>query len=228
VVVDRSSSRVLRIDPAAGREGDRVAVADVPPCALVVNQAPCEPGAIDHVPNPAALAVDGSGNVLVADAGQATIWRWRAGQPRLDPWYQSDDLLAGDGPAGLAVDAAGTVWFTAATTLDPSSPGAGALYRLTVDPGGKPGSRSFVAGFASDQRPGPVALGPGGSVFVILRGSGAIAVVSDGTTTAFPTQGSPVPLEDPSGLAVDGHRLLVTNGTNSKVPSAWTVLTFPI
>lgn len=228
VVIDRATGRVLRVDPATRAPRGETIVPDVKPCALALDGAPCEPGVIDNRPAPSALAAARSGDVFIADAGQATIWRWRPGQRVPESWYQSTDLAAGDGPAGLAFDGEGRLLFTAGTTLDPNSPGAGALYRLVLDRDGSPGKREFLAGFESNAAPAAIATGRGVPIFVLLRGSGTIVTVANGTVTPFSTAGSPVPVDGPSGLAIHGERLLVTNQSTSNTPSHWAVLSFPI
>lgn len=227
-VVDVDDSSVLRIDPATGSQAVAVTVANVAPCVVSVSQAPCEPGVIDHQPALSALAFDPSGNLYIADAGQATIWRWHPGESAPESWYSSTDLATGDGPSGLSLAADRSLLFTAGSTLDTANPDAGGLYRLGINGDGTAGSRSLVSAFSTSDNPGPVATGPDGSIYVVLRGSGTMDMVHNGQTAPFPTGGTSVPVDSPSALAVSGGRLLVANGLAASDPTRWAVLSFPV
>jgi hypothetical protein len=226
-VSDVDSARVIRIDAVTGAQRIAVRIPDVQPCPLVLNAAPCEPGLTDHPPTLSALAFNPAGDLFIADAGQATIWRWTAGQASPAQWYSSTDLATGDGPAGLAFTSTGSLLFSAGTTLDTSNVNAGGLYSLAVAADGSAGARTLLAGFASGDRPGAVAADPFGPVYLVLRGSGSIVSLDSGAVKPFSTAGSPVPLDGPAGLAFRDGRLLVSNGSPSNNASHWAVLVFP-
>lgn len=226
-VGDVDSARIIRIDAVTQAQRVATRVPDVQPCPLVLNVAPCEPGLTDHTPTLSALAFNERGDLFIADAGQATIWRWSAGKSSPTQWYSSTDLATGDGPAGLAFGQTGSLLFAAGTTLDTSNVNAGGLYSLAISSDGSAGERTLVAGFASGDRPGALAADPSGVVYLILRGSGTIVTVDAGAAKPFSTAGSPVPLDGPAGLAFHDGRLLVTNGSPSNKTSHWAVLSFP-
>ena len=225
VVVDVDTSRLLTVD-ATGHWRALFAVPNVPSCVLTATQPPCEPGVVDHAPAPAALAYDASGNLFIADAGQGTIWRWHEGQKAPQQWYQAVDLATGDGPAGLAFDPTGALLFTAGSTLDASSPNAGALYSLAIGSDGAAGARTLI--FSSSDRPGAVTSDAQGDAYVILRGKNALVRVVNGAATAFPTTGAGVPLDAPVALAIVGDSLLVANQSATNNPAHWAVLRFPV
>jgi hypothetical protein len=227
-VIDSSRESIIRIDPASGIQSIEATIPNAPPCASALNQAPCEPGFVDHQPTPSALAFGPRGDLLIADAGQATIWRWHTGDTSLAQWYSSLDLATGDGPAGLAFDPLGRPLFTVGSALDTANPGGGGLYAIEMNADGSAGGRTLVAAFSSNERPGAVAVAPSGQTFVILRGPGTIVTVQDGTPATFSTRGGSIPLDGPAGLAVTGDRLLVTNQSTTNAADHWVVLSFPI
>jgi sugar lactone lactonase YvrE len=226
--VDIDASRVLRIDRVTHSQTLATAVPDLKPCLVTPGANPCEPGALDHAPTLTALALDDSGALFIADSGQATIWRLPAGGHAVSPWYQSMDFATGDGPAGLVLDSAGAVLVTVGTSLDAGNPSMGGLYSIARGADGGPGARTLLASFTPSEKPGPLALDTSGVVYVILRGTGSIVSVDSGTSTRLTTASSPIPLDDPSALAVAGDRLLIANrGTNNNA-SHWAVLSFPL
>jgi sugar lactone lactonase YvrE len=227
LVVDRSNHRVLRVQLSSGDQSVATNLPDVKPCGAALVDPPCEPGFIDHPAEPTALAIAPSGALYIADAGQATIWQWRPGASPPVPWYQSIDLATGDGPSGLAL-AGDAVFVSAARTLDPSSRLAGGLYRIAVNADGSAGARTLVAAFSSDERPGSIAAGSGGVIYVILRGTDTIAMVDADGVSKVPTSESPVPLDAPSAVVVHDGDLLVTNQSRSNTPANWVVLRFPL
>jgi hypothetical protein len=227
-VVDIDTAQIIRIDPASGTQNVALSIPNLKPCVITVDQHPCEPGAIDHSPELSGVAFDRSGSLYIADTGQATIWRWHPGQTTPEEWYQSTDLATGDGPYGLAVDRHGDLDFTVGTTLDIDNPGGGALYTLPVQSNGSPGTRTMLAKFASSARPGALAVDQSDTVYLVVRSTNTIETVRGGQTQSLDTSGSPIPLDGPAALAVDGQRLLITNESPSNTPGHWAVLSFPI
>src|SRR5439155_17495212 len=100
---------------------------------LVVSSSNCEPGVQDHRPAPGGAVVDDTGNLYVADGGQATIWRIPAGGGTAAIWYQAVDLATGDGASGIAVDSHSSVVFSSPQSLDPAAGAGGAVYRIEVN-----------------------------------------------------------------------------------------------
>lgn len=226
VVLDASTARVLRIEPDAGSQTVVATVPDVLPCVLPVTLVSCEPGMEDHAPLLTAAEFDGDGNLFVADAGQATVWKVTA-DGVLQPWYQSAEFANG-GPAGLALDVLGNVFVTVTTTTDAQNNGKGGLYTIARNGDGTAGARTLVTSFAAVARPGAVAVGPTGTAYVVVRATGTIVEVTSTGTAPMPTDGTPVPIDSPAGLAVSGDRLLVTNGADSDEPGRWAVLSLTI
>jgi len=228
VVLDAATDRVLRSAADLSTVTVLATIPDLKPCLLGVAAKPCEPGVTDHAPALVAAAFGGDGSLFVTDTGQATIWRLRPGAAAPEPWYQSQDLATGDGPSGLAFDSDGSILFTAGTTLDPSNVRGGALYRLTLGSDGAAGARTLVASFAPDDRPGALAVGPSGTAYVVVRKTATIVAIAHGATMPVATDGLPMPLDAPSGLALTGDRLLIANGSTSTDASHWAVLSLPV
>lgn len=227
-VVNLENAKIMRVDPVRGSGEIAATVPDLPPCLPPIDSGPCEPGVVDRRPIPAALAFDNAGDLFIADAGQATIWRWRTTDRAPMAWYQSADLATGDGPAGLTFDRSGHLVFSVGSTLDLNNLEKGGLYGLNINADGSAGARALLASFSSSDRPGAVVAATSGVVYIILRGPGTIEVVRSGTAKPFPTSGSSVPLDGPSGLAVLGQRLLISNESTSNDAAHWAVLSFPL
>lgn len=231
LVLDAGTARIIAIDPAAGTQRVFARVPDLPSCLLAPTSTACEPGPQDHVPAPHAAAFDAQGALYVTDPSQATIWRMRAGDSAPQIWHQSIDYATGDGPAGLAFDAGGRLDFTVGTSLDVNNPGAGGLYRLTINLDGSPGVRTLRAAYARDDRPGALAIGASGISYLVLRGPGSLlAVRPDGTlATRFTSPpGADIPLDGPAGLTVTTGRLLVANQSTRNSARHWAVLSVAV
>jgi hypothetical protein len=205
-------------------------VPDLPACLVSLGANPCQQGAEDRSPLPAAVAYDRQGNLFVTDPAQDTIWRLRPGQQVPEVWYQSTSFALGDGPFGLAFSG-DAVDFTVGTTIDPAAPSGGGLYRVAVNRDGSAGALTLVAPFPRGDEPGPVAVGSSGAAYVVLRSTGAIVAIAPGGSVAWritpPGQG-PIPIDAPSGVALVPGRLLVTNGGSGTDPSRWAVLAIAV
>src|SRR5205085_812381 len=101
----------------------------------------------------------------------------------------------------------------------PGDPTSGKLYKLPIQPDGKPGTLTKL--WESGPREGPdgFALAASGNVYLALVGPGANQVVEigpDGKELArFPDANAnsqmEVPFDSPSSVQFDGDRLIVTN-----------------
>jgi hypothetical protein len=205
--VDAATSRLLRYDVLARSWSATARVPDVPPC-LLITAAPCQPGVLDAAPLLRGLAVDATGGVYVADAGQGTIWRLRPGQ-QIEPWYSSADVAGPEGLAGLAVDADGHVLAVVTRLGGLQGTAAGALLRIERAEDGSAGPRSVVAGFSAGEDPVDVALGSSGSAYIALRGVDAV-VTLDGTGFEQ-VRVVDEALKDPSALHLSSGRVLVAS-----------------
>jgi len=223
-VLDPDTARVLGIDMVTGAQTVVATIPDLPACLVSLAASPCEPGLDDHKPAPAFAAYDSSGDLFVTDPAQDTIWRVGAGDKTAAVWYQSDDFTTGDGPDGLVVSPT-AVAFTVGTTLDPSAPDGGALYRVAIGAGGVAGVRTLVRSFGRDSEPGALAVGSSRTAYVVLRHTGSImSIAPSGSTikTITPPGGGPVPLVLPAAVAIIPGALLVAN--QGSTASQWAVL----
>lgn len=167
---------------------------------------------------PSALAFDHQGNLYVADTGNHAI--------RKIAKDGTVSTLAGDGvpgdadgigraarfngPVGLAVDDAGTVWV--ADTYNDRIRRIGRDGTVTTVAGtGKPGNADGVGAAAAFDTPSAIAVTTNGTLYVADTGNNAIRrVAADGTVTtiAAPAEGERrAPLRRPVGLALtrDGY-----------------------
>ena len=228
VVADAAGQRVLRIDPATGRQQVLTTLLDVAPCLVALGADPCEPGLSDERPVPTAVAVDGRGRVYVADPQQGTIWRLDPGERTAQSWHTAADYATGAGPTGLALTPDGGLVFTVGATLDPGNAGSAGLYRVSLD---DPAERALVTSFDPAEEPAAVAVGASGVAYVALLGSSAIVGVEpDGSRAGrFDADDDPQhPLDRPAGLAVATGRLLVTNQSSGARSANWTVLALDV
>ena len=226
LALDASTARVLRIDVGSGRQTEVARLFDVPACMLIVATSnACEPGVGDDGPLPQGAAVDGQGNLYVTDGAQGLIWRIGAGQAKPVPWASATQFGGARGPAGIVVEASGSLLVTVAEALDPAAGGGGAVYRVPVGADGAPGAPATVATFARGELPGGVALLDDGSMAVALAGADAVALVGgDGSEQRRVTgRAGAVALDGPAHLALAGGTLLAAN----EAPTAkanWAVL----
>lgn len=203
--VDAATSRLLRYDPVARSWSTLAEVPDVAPC-LVLTPAPCQPGLLDTAPLLRGVAVDVAGEVFVADAGQGTIWRLRAGEA-IEAWYSSSDVAGDEGLAGLALGAEGHLRAVVTRLADLQGTAAGALLRIDRGEDGSAGARTVVAAFSAGEDPVDVALGAAGNAYVALRGADAVVTLdSNGVEQLRVVDDA---LQDPTAVALSAGRVLV-------------------
>jgi sugar lactone lactonase YvrE len=214
LVADGSTGRIIRLDP--GGQRTVATLFDLPACGGIV-AAPfgCEPGTVNHRPEPRGIVVDSAGVIYVTDAGQGIIWRIDAtGIPR--PLHSDAGYFGSSALGGIAIDKAGELIFA-----------AGRIYALPVDAIGRTGPRRLFAQIS----PGDGALGvtaDRSDVYVSLVKANRILILApDGRERArvVSSDADPVPLDAPSGIAVSGTRLLITNESATNDANDWAVLT---
>jgi hypothetical protein len=226
VVLDPDDARILKVDMVSGAQTTVARIPDLPACLVSLGADPCEPGADDHKPFPVAAVYDRQGDLYVTDSAQDTIWRLPPGESAPEVWYQSNDFPVGDGPYGLALDG-GSLEFTVGTAVAPSDLDAGGLYRVAIGADGSAGAATLVTAFAEGDEPGSLAVGRSGISYVVLRHTGAIALIGpSGSQSAaiVPPGTGPVPLDAPSALALVPGALLVANQGAGRNAALWAVL----
>ena len=211
VILDNSPARVLKLDRDTGDFRVYSTFADV------------EGGAVPR-PNYGAWGPDGS--LYVTDYGQGLIWRVPPGGGAAVVWLRSAKLegsvdfgttglaLAGDRRTLLVAQG------TSAVGNGELNPATGKIYRVPIDPAGRPGPITKLWESAAADVPDGFAIAANGRLYVPMVGlSAQIAVVApDGREIErFPQasgsgeNGSPVPFDSPSSARFLGTRLIVAN-----------------
>ena len=170
-----------------------------------------------QVKDPAGIAVDGSGNVYVADTGNHRIQEWDAAGAFVQKWGSNG---SGDGqfksPKGIAIDGSGDVWV--------ADSGNNRIQEFTsggvlLEKWGTPGS-----GDGQFKSPVDLDFGADGAVWVLDKGNDRIEQIDpSGTAINFLSKMGSTGLktgqfDTANGLAVDGTgRLLVADTNNDRV-----------
>ncbi|MCX6878552.1 MAG: hypothetical protein NTW21_32770, partial [Verrucomicrobia bacterium] len=176
------------------------------------------------------VAVDGSGNVYVADGGNATIRKITpagmvstlAGSPGNSGSADGSGSAARfNDPCGVAVDGAGDVYVadTENRTIRKITP-AGVVTTLAGNPDAFTESVDGTGSTARFNFPEGIAVDGSGNVYVGDRGSGVLRKVTPAgvVTTLADTSGIPLPFGNPTGLAVDeSGNLYVADAINNNI-----------
>ena len=168
-------------------------------------------GSLGSFFQPVGVAVDGSGNVYVADRGTRSV------KEALAPNYTTVNTLASgfsfSFPVGLAVDGSGNVYF--------SDQGSGAVKEILAVNGSIPANPTIVSLASGFSVPSGVAVDGNGNVFVTDQGNSAVKEILavNGSIPATPTintLGSG--FSSPAGVAVDQYGdVFVADTDNSEV-----------
>jgi hypothetical protein len=220
VAVDPAGARVLEVDLDAGEVATYAEIPDLPPCMLVLDTGPCEPGGVDQEPLPRDAVFDADGTLFVSDAGQGTIWRIEPdGAPTV--WHQAEDYALRRPPdgglGGLAVDRHGDLLAVVTTSFADGAFGRGILYRVAVSSRGAAGSRVEVVRTDPGDEPVGVVAGESGRIYLPLAAVDELVVLEeDGSEAerigaAEVAEQTGIPLDAPTDVAFHGQTLLVTN-----------------
>lgn len=186
---DPATGRVLTLDLISGRQRTYATLLDLTPC-LVNPRPPCSSTVVDRHPRPTDLAFTTLGDLLVADAAQATVWRIPArGEPEV---WTSDPALGGD-HAALAVAEGGSAVEVLA---------GGTLVRIPVDAEGRAGPAQVVWRGPAGPRAAVVTATDGRRW--VLDGHGAVVEVDPAGQVAWRR-----PPGEVTDLAGDDGRLLL-------------------
>jgi streptogramin lyase len=187
--------------------------------------------------SPAAVAVDTSGNVYVADTGNNLIRKIAPGSGSTVGGVVTT-IASGsiDAPAGIAVDSAsGNVYFT--DTFDDVIKviAPGGAVTILAGQGGAPGTADGTGTAAQFSLPVGIALGSGGVLYVCDTGNQTIRRVTEagvvttiggaaGTSTPFSNgTDSYATFNSPEGIAVEGDTLFVADAENQVIREGLTL-----
>jgi hypothetical protein len=223
LLLDKTSGRVIRLDPQTGAQTLYSRVPDLPICTVAAAGAACSPAILDQAPMPDYAAWGPDGSLYVTDYQQAVIWRIPPGGGTATVWL-ADRRLDG-GPFGTAcitlLADQHTLLFDQASNggLGSTSATTGKLYEVAIGADGRPGPLRQIWESGSADAPDGCALSTDGHIFVALVGGPNQIVELDPAghelarfgQAVTGDNGSPVPFDSPSGLAFDGTQLLVAN-----------------
>ena len=174
LLLDKTSGRILRLDPSTGAQTLYSRVPDLPLCSAVAAGTPCSPALIDQAPMPDYAAWGPDGSLYVTDYQQAVIWRIPPGGGTASIWLASR-LLDG-GPFGTACIAMmpdhHTLLFDQATNggLGTTSATTGKLYEVAIGAERRARPAAPDLGERRRRRPGRLRADGDGHIFVALVG----------------------------------------------------------
>jgi sugar lactone lactonase YvrE len=217
-LLDQHPARVVRLDPATGKQTTYGTFKDVSPC-LPGASGDCSATTMDNEPEPDYAAWGTDGSLYVTDYTQGLIWRVPPSGGAAKIWL-TDPLLDGSqfGPAGIVLmpDHKTLMISTSAgpVAMPPADPTTGKLYKVEIQSDGKPGALKQL--WESGPREGPdgFALAASGNIYLALVGPGAnqlVEISPQGKEIARASGGTDVPFDSPSSVQFDGTRMIVTN-----------------
>jgi sugar lactone lactonase YvrE len=222
-LLDQDPARVVTLDPRTGKQATYGTFRDVQPCIPGMTKADCGDTVMDNSPTPDYAAWGTDGGLYVTDYTQGLIWRVPAGGGTAHVWF-TDPRLDGTqfGPAGIVMMPDRRTLLVSTSGGGATSPDAttGELYRLPIQPNGRPGALQKLWESGPIEAPDGFALARSGNVYMALVGPNVNQLVVISPTgqelTRFPkdnsgNNGSPVPFDEPSSVQFDGKRLIVTN-----------------
>jgi sugar lactone lactonase YvrE len=218
VLLEKSTSRVLRLDTRTGRFTTYSRLTDLPTCAT--DAEPCSPNATEcpAIPNFAAWGPEGG--LYVTDYGQAVIWRVPPGGGKATPWYTDARLDGGEfGTTGLLLAPSRKALLITQQTGSQATPTQGHLYRLPI---GRAKQKELTVLWTSQPTDLPDGFGFGRSGRIYIANAGLtnqlVVLSPEGEELErFPESpgsgenGSKVPFDTPSSATFLGRRLMVAN-----------------
>ncbi len=223
ILLDKTSGRILQLDPRTGAQATYATVADLPTCLANGGKTQCSPALADQPPMPDYAAWGPDGSLYVTDYQQAVIWRVAPGGGAATVWLADrrlDGLIFGTASIALMPDGH-TLLFDQASNagLGGGNPTTGKLYSVRIEPSGAAGPLRALWESGVADAPDGFALSRAGHIYMALVGltNQIIELDSAGHELARFGQpltggdGSPVPFDSPSGVAFLGTTLLIAN-----------------
>jgi hypothetical protein len=222
-LLDKTSGRIIRLDPQTGAQTLYSQVPDLPTCSAAAAGRPCSPALLDLAPMPDYAAWGPDGSLYVTDYQQAVIWRVPPGGGPAHIWL-ADRRLDG-GPFGTAcltlMPDRHTLLFDQASSggLGSLNPTTGKLYTVPIQADGSAGPLTQLWESGPADAPDGCALAASGDIYLALVGAANQIVELSPSGQEIGRFGqqftgannSPVPFDSPSGIAFLGTRLIVAN-----------------
>ena len=236
-LLDKTSGRIIRLDPKTGEQTLYGLVPHIPPCSSAPAGAECKDATQDLAPMPDYAAWGPDGSLYVTDYQQATIWRVPAGGGTAQIWLTDKRLDGGrfgtacivlmpdhhtllfDQASNGGLGSLRTVLNSLGPTNGVVDPATGKLYEISILPDGQPGPLTQLWESGPADAPDGCALTTGGNIFVALAGASnqIVEVNSGGHELArfgqqfTGTNNSSVPFDTPSGLGCLRTNLVIAN-----------------
>jgi sugar lactone lactonase YvrE len=233
--LDRAAdARVVVLDPTTGAQRDYARLRDVPSCSAAGRTDDCSDTGLDFpaAPDYGVFAPDGS--LYVTDIEQALIWRVPPGGGSAEVWFTDARLENIFGPNGIQLMADGRTLLFAVTATSPvtGDPISGALYKLPLGEGGRPGELELFWRSRPLDGPDGFAIAGSGNVYLALAGASQLVLISPQgaelarvPATPFENSQLEVPVDGPGSVAFLGERVLVSNHSPIRGdPGSWAVL----
>lgn len=221
VLLEKSTSRVMTLDPRTGRFRTWATLPDLPTCSSGAE--PCSPNVADApaVPNYATWGPGGA--LFVSDYKQAVIWKIPRRTQRPKVWFASPALDGSEfGATGIVFRPGRSDLLISqqSTTTDGSVPANGKLYRLPVSDRSRPGELETIWESLPGELPDGFGIARSGRIYLATVGTTQqLVVLGPGgrELERFPEapgageNGSSVPFDTPSNATFHGTRVLVAN-----------------
>ncbi len=222
VLLEKSTSRALMLDPRTGRFTRYATFRDLPLCGPEGGGG-CSPNVVDKPAIPNYAAWGPRGELYVTDYGQAVVWRVPPGGGKARVWF-ADRRLDGIefGTAGMLLAPnrrALLVTQQSSAGLGEADPTTGKLYRIAIRDG-RPARMRLMWESLPGELPDGFGIARSGRIYLSNAGVTAQVVVlaADGKelerfpeTPGTGENSSEIPFDTPSSATFLGRRVLVAN-----------------
>jgi len=222
VLLEKSTSRVMRLNTRTGRFTTYSRLRDLPTCPPGTDpDGSCSPNVTDYPAIPNYAAWGRHGELYVTDYGQAVIWRIPPGGGKAQPWYEDARLDGSEfGTAGLLLARNHrSLLITQQSSAQEPDVTQGKLYRLPIRHG-KPTDLKLMWTSEPSDLPDGFGIGKSGRIYIANAGlTNQLVMLSPKgkelerfpQTPGTGENGSPIPFDTPSSATFSGKRVMVAN-----------------